>query len=82
MKGIIKVFFEKKGFGFIANPDGKGDVFVHFKDIEGKGFRKLNLGEEVEFEISPYNQNARNGRRAMNVRRVIDFSPAKQAISK
>lgn len=49
MKGTVKWFDSKKGFGFIINPEGK-DVFVHFSSIIGDGFRSLKDGEEVSFE--------------------------------
>lgn len=49
--GIVKWFNEGKGFGFIA-PDGGGkDLFAHFKEIEGSGFRTLQENQKVEFEV-------------------------------
>lgn len=50
MQGKVKWFNETKGFGFIEVDGGK-DVFVHYSAILGNGFRKLEEGEEVEFEI-------------------------------
>ena len=50
MKGKVKWFDTKKGFGFIET-DGGPDVFVHYSSIDGQGFRNLEEGEEVEFEI-------------------------------
>ncbi|MDX1654214.1 MAG: cold-shock protein [Candidatus Competibacteraceae bacterium] len=48
--GTVKWFDEAKGFGFIAPEDGSGDVFVHYSTIEGKGFRTLAEGQQVEFD--------------------------------
>ena len=50
--GTVKWFDSRKGYGFILNGDGSGpDVFVHFKTIEGEGFRRLVDGEKVEYEL-------------------------------
>ena len=50
--GKVKWFDGKKGFGFIEKEDGSGDVFVHYSDIVGEGYRTLKEGERVKFEIS------------------------------
>lgn len=51
IKGQVKWFDPKKGFGFILGPDGQ-DVFVHYSHIEGDGFRSLKDGEDVEYELT------------------------------
>ncbi|HBG10211.1 MAG: cold shock domain-containing protein [Limnochordia bacterium] len=50
MTGRVKWFSAEKGYGFIECEDGE-DVFVHFTAIQGSGFRTLNEGEEVSFDI-------------------------------
>lgn len=50
-KGTVKWFNATKGFGFISTEDGE-DVFVHFSAIEGDGFKTLDEGQEVEFEVT------------------------------
>ena len=50
-KGTVKWFNDSKGFGFIQREDGP-DVFVHFSAIAGSGFRSLQEGQEVEFEVT------------------------------
>ena len=68
-RGTIKWFDEKKGFGFIESEDGGGkDVFVHFSNIVGDGFRTLHEGETVEFEV----EDGPKGPTAVSVTRVQD----------
>jgi CspA family cold shock protein len=50
MKGTVKWFDEKKGFGFITTEEAK-DVFVHFSAIEASGFKTLHEGQDVTFEV-------------------------------
>lgn len=50
LKGTVKWFNESKGFGFIEQEEGK-DVFVHYSAINGTGFKTLNEGDKVQFEI-------------------------------
>jgi CspA family cold shock protein len=50
-KGQVKWFDQKKGYGFITQEDGD-DLFVHFSAINGDGFKTLDEGDEVEFDIS------------------------------
>ncbi len=49
--GKVKWFDDAKGYGFITRDEG-GDVFVHFSQIEGEGFRSLAEGQTVEFEVT------------------------------
>ena len=64
-QGIIKWFDNKKGFGFIAQDSGQ-DVFVHHTSIMGSGFKTLNEGEEVNFEVV----SSDKGPKAQNVQRT------------
>jgi CspA family cold shock protein len=64
-QGKVKWFNDAKGFGFIAQNEGK-DVFVHHTAIVAEGFRSLAEGDEVEFEIT----NGPKGLAATNVRKV------------
>lgn len=50
VKGTVKWFNDSKGFGFIER-EGGGDVFVHFSEIEGEGYKSLREGDEVTFEV-------------------------------
>lgn len=50
--GIVKWFDERKGYGFIQQEDGP-DVFVHHSGIKGTGFRSLNEGDRVTFDVEP-----------------------------
>ena len=61
-KGTVKWFNAAKGFGFIARNGGE-DVFVHFKAITGGGYKNLNEGDAVEFEV----ENGPKGLQAANV---------------
>ena len=63
--GTVKFFNTEKGYGFISQEDGD-DVFVHFSNIEGDGFKNLEEGQTVEFEIG----EGRKGLEAQNVRAV------------
>lgn len=64
--GTVKWFSSEKGYGFIT-PDGGGpDVFVHFSGIEGAGYRNLEEGHQVEFEVT----RGPKGDQATNVRLV------------
>ena len=63
--GTVKWFSQEKGFGFIQQ-DGGPDVFVHHTGIEGRGFKTLNEGERVEFDVI----EEPKGLKAQNVTRV------------
>jgi cold shock protein len=65
-QGTVKWFNGEKGYGFIAQDGGQPDVFVHYSEIEGAGFRKLEEGQRVQFEIG---QGAK-GPQATGVRAV------------
>lgn len=64
MRGTVKWFNGEKGYGFISREDGAGDVFVHYSAIEGSGFRNLDEGQTVEFEVT----QGQKGPQAQNVR--------------
>ena len=49
--GTVKWFNAEKGYGFIAPDDGNRDVFVHYTEIQGNGFRSLDEDQRVEFEV-------------------------------
>ena len=49
--GTVKWFNNAKGFGFITMVDRSDDIFVHFRAIQGDGYRSLNEGQEVEFKL-------------------------------
>lgn len=65
-RGTVKWFNDQKGYGFIS-AEGNEDVFVHHSSIEGRGFRTLHEGEDVEFEIT---KSAR-GEEAANVHKIV-----------
>ena len=50
-QGTVKWFNAEKGFGFIAPEDGSADVFVHYTEIQGSGFRTLEENQRVQFDI-------------------------------
>jgi cold shock protein len=64
-RGKVKWFNGEKGFGFIEVEGGE-DVFVHFSAIQGEGYKSLDEGQEVEFEI----EQGQRGPQATNVRKV------------
>lgn len=67
--GTVKWFNGEKGFGFIQNDDGSGDLFVHFSAIQSEGYKTLDEGQQVEFDIEQDPKDS-NKLRAINVVRV------------
>lgn len=65
-KGIIKFFNEKKGWGFVTDNESQKELFVHFSNIKGDGFKTLHENDEVEYEI----QDGAKGPQAVNVIKV------------
>ncbi|HPG38542.1 MAG TPA: cold-shock protein [bacterium] len=64
-KGTVKWFNGSKGYGFITREEGD-DVFVHFKAIIGDGYKTLNEGDQVQFEV----ERGAKGLQATNVKKV------------
>jgi cold shock protein len=62
-QGVVKFFNADKGFGFISR-EGGDDVFVHFSNIQASGYKSLDEGQRVEFDVAP----GRKGEEAQNVR--------------
>ena len=65
MKGTVKWFNSQKGYGFISDEEGN-DVFVHYSGIESEGFKSLDEGQEVEFEVA----EGAKGPQAVNVKKL------------
>jgi len=65
MQGTVKFFNSEKGFGFISRDSGD-DVFVHYSNITGDGYKSLDEGQVVEFDVAP----GRKGEEAQNVRAI------------
>ncbi|MDZ7734437.1 MAG: cold shock domain-containing protein [Acidimicrobiia bacterium] len=63
--GTVKFFNAEKGYGFISR-EGEEDIFVHFSNIQGEGFKTLDEGQQVEFDVGP----GRKGDEAQNVRAI------------
>ncbi len=64
--GTVKWFNNSKGYGFITREDGEKDVFVHFSAIQGEGYRSLEEGQRVEFEV----ESGPKGPQATNVTKL------------
>jgi CspA family cold shock protein len=65
VKGTVKWFNASKGFGFLSQENGE-DVFVHFSAIQGDGYKSLNEGDAVEFEVT----TGPKGPQASNVKKI------------
>jgi CspA family cold shock protein len=65
-QGTVKWFSQEKGYGFITPDEGGEDLFVHHTGIEGEGFKNLEEGEKVTYEVS----QGRKGPQAVNVSKV------------
>lgn len=65
-QGSVKWFNGEKGFGFIAQDGGGPDVFVHYSAISGSGFKSLDEGQRVEFEVG----QGQKGPQAQDVRTI------------
>lgn len=79
MRGTVKWFNAKKGYGFITDSNG-ADVFVHQTQIQMGGFRTLNEGDIVDFEIGTTDTSNRT--QAINVQPVITLNMVKRALHK
>ncbi len=66
-KGTVKWFNPDKGYGFLSNDEGGEDVFVHFSAIQVDGYKTLNEGQQVEFDVEPDPKNS-SKMRAVNVK--------------
>ncbi len=66
VKGKVKWFNGSKGYGFITRDDGEADVFVHFSAIAGEGYKSLEEGSAVEFEVT----QGQKGPQATNVKLI------------
>jgi len=66
IQGTVKWFNAEKGYGFITRDDGQADVFVHYSEIVGRGFRSLEENQRVEFDVT----QGPKGLQATGVRRI------------
>jgi CspA family cold shock protein len=66
VKGTVKWFNSQKGFGFILPDDGEKEVFVHYSSIQDDGYKSLDEGQSVEFEIT----DGPKGAQALNVVKI------------
>ncbi|EUA78716.1 putative cold shock A domain protein [Mycobacterium xenopi 4042] len=71
----MKWFNAEKGFGFIAPEDGSADVFVHYTEIQGTGFRTLEENQRVEFEVGQSPKGRRRPTSVPSERKLLAKSP-------
>ena len=65
-KGTVKWFNSEKGYGFISPESGAKDIFVHYSAVQGDGYKSLNEGDTVEFEVT----DGPKGKQAANVAKI------------
>ena len=78
VKGKVKWFSNVKGYGFIESPASPKDIFVHYKSIEGEGYKTLKDKEEIEFELV----DGDKGPHATKVVRLNKNKPKKEEAAK
>lgn len=77
MRGTVKFFDKKKGWGFITSDEGT-DYFVYFSDISGSGFRSLESADIVEFDL----KETERGMKAVNVTPILTIKMVEEALKK
>jgi CspA family cold shock protein len=75
IRGTVKWFNDTKGYGFLRRDDGQSDCFVHHSDIQGEGYRSLQEGEKVEFDVIQQPK----GPKASNVVKITDLGDTTEA---
>ena len=70
--GTVKWFNDAKGFGFITPDDGGDDLFAHFSEVQGNGFKSLQEGQKVSFEV----KQGPKGKQAANIKPLEEFRAA------